>query len=884
VRALRALGALLALALLLLGIPWVLVRVGRPEALLGVDWATSLTVAMDSGVLVGALSVAAWLAWVVLALTVVLEAVAVLTHSRVAVTLPGTAWLRPVVGALVLAAVAAPTAAVADVVGSPARPSDAEGPAVAAPAVAAPSVAQVPSRSYVVQPGDELWGVAERELGEGGRWRELVSLNPGLTESSRLEAGTRLILPQPPVAGPATESVVVQPGDSLWSIAEAELGDPERWPEIHELNRDRVSDPDEIDTGWVLTVPGTRAPAGASPAEAAPAVAEAPAAPLAAVADAPPEAAPTVAPAPEEQPAPTVTDPPVALPLTNATPTPSERVEAATPVASAVDDSDDGVATLLGPIGAVLAGSILAGVASRRRLQLLGRAMGRRAIPVPPHLARFWAGLARTAEDSEPGLTPTTVMLGWTADGEPVTADVERERSVVFVGEASEEAIAAVITGLSCTPWSDETQLIVAGGPEWAECLDDPRISALEGADEGLSHLARLCSERRLAMSGRTLTQLREDPDLAGAWQPVVVVFTGRLTPLQQDSVADALALGEVGVSVVAGATAVPDPAEAVAVDHRSGTWRRQSFVPQLLTQPARRAVLDLFRAAGSAETEQAPWWRTDDLPANVTPLPHSPASPEDPFMNGRPTSPDHPTLRLLGDVDLIGTAGTVPGRAVGQCMEYCAWLLENPGHTPTAMTRALMIAETTRRSNISRLRSWLGAAPDGLQYLPDAYSGRVALDPRVSSDWERFRAMLSGGVNVSSDAALVAALRLVRGEPLGSFEFQWGWAAQLRTDMVAMIVDAACVLADRALDRQEAEAALWAVRRGRLAAPGDDGLAAREILALALAGRSAEASGVAVALTRAARAEGRDLAPDLSRRIQAALHSPSQQHALADA
>ena len=77
------------------------------------------------------------------------------------------------------------------------------------------------------------------------------------------------------------------------------------------------------------------------------------------------------------------------------------------------------------------------------------------------------------------------------------------------------------------------------------------------------------------------------------------------------------------------------------------------------------------------------------------------------------------------------------------------------------------------------------------------------------------------------------------------------------------MIVDAACVLADRALDRQEAEAALWAVRRGRLAAPCDDGLAAREILALALAGRSAEASGVAVALTRAARAEGRDLAPD---------------------
>ena len=61
-RALRALAAVLAIAFLLLGIPWLLLLVGRPGALLTADWATSLTVAMDSSVLVGALSVAAWLA------------------------------------------------------------------------------------------------------------------------------------------------------------------------------------------------------------------------------------------------------------------------------------------------------------------------------------------------------------------------------------------------------------------------------------------------------------------------------------------------------------------------------------------------------------------------------------------------------------------------------------------------------------------------------------------------------------------------------------------------------------------------------------------------------------------------------------------------------
>ena len=886
-RALRALAAVLALAFLLLGIPWLLLLVGRPGALLTADWATSLTVAMDSSVLVGALSVAAWLAWAVLALTVVLEAVAVVTQRRVAFTLPGTAWLRPIVGALVLAAVAAPTAAVADSGGAPASPTDGTGGvAVAATLTPAASAAQAtaPARVYVVQEGDELWGVAERELGEGGRWRELVSLNPGLSESSRLQEGMRLTLPEEAAA--AVESVVVEPGDTLWSIAGSELGDPERWPEIHELNRDQVQDPDQIDTGWVLAVPTAdlapdAAPAAAEPAPAEPSLEQSVASDVS-VGETPDPA--VVGTAGESLAVPTITDPPVALPLTDATPTPSEQADDTTEVASSVDISDDGVAGLLGPIGAVLAGSILAGVSSRRRLQLLARAVGRRSVPVAPHLARFWAALARRAEDAETGLTPTTVMLGWSADGEPVTADVERERAVLFSGPSSQAAVAALITGLTCTPWSDETQLVLVGGSDWADSLDDPRISALPGADEGLSHLQRLCSQRRLAMSGMTLAQLREDPDLAAAWQPVVVVFIAPLTPLHLDLVNDALALGEVGVSVVADAAGAPAAESAVTVDDQSATWRRRSFVPQLLTQPAKRAVLDLFQAAGSTQTEQAPWWRTDDLASNVTSLPHSPVSPEDPFMNGRPSSPEHPLLLLLGDVDLIGTAGAVPGRAVGQCMEYCAWLLEHPGRTPTAMTRALMIAETTRRSNVSRLRSWLGVAPDGEQYLPDAYSGRVSLDPRVTSDWERFRTMLNGGVNVSSDAALVAALRLVRGEPLGSFEYQWAWAAEMRTDMVAMIVDAACVLADRALDRQEAQAALWAVRRGRLAAPGSDALAAREILALALAGRSSEAAGVAVALTRSTKAEGRDLAPDLARRIQAALHSPSTQRALADA
>ena len=46
-------------------------------------------------------------------------------------------------------------------------------------------------------------------------------------------------------------------------------------------------------------------------------------------------------------------------------------------------------------------------------------------------------------------------------------------------------------------------------------------------------------------------------------------------------------------------------------------------------------------------------------------------------------------------------------------------------------MVAALAVAEGTRRSNMSRLRSWLGSSPDGEAYLPDAYTGRITCIPR---------------------------------------------------------------------------------------------------------------------------------------------------------
>jgi nucleoid-associated protein YgaU len=61
------------------------------------------------------------------------------------------------------------------------------------------------------------------------------------------------------IAGPRTWEAlyvyVVQGGDTLSEIAEQQLGDANRWRDIHELNKVLVSDPDKISPGQVLVLP-----------------------------------------------------------------------------------------------------------------------------------------------------------------------------------------------------------------------------------------------------------------------------------------------------------------------------------------------------------------------------------------------------------------------------------------------------------------------------------------------------------------------------------------------------------------------------------------------------------------------------------------------------
>ncbi|MBA8793592.1 LysM repeat protein [Friedmanniella endophytica] len=223
-----------------------------------------------------------------------------------------------------------------------------------------------------------------------------------------------------------------------------------------------------------------------------------------------------------------------------------------------------------------------------------------------------------------------------------------------------------------------------------------------------------------------------------------------------------------------------------------------------------------------------------------------------------------HPVVNLLGPIELRGAAGPRPTRAVKQCIEYCAWLLEHPGSSAQAMANALAVAEGTRRSNVSRLRTWLGEDEDGHGYLPDAYSGRIQLAPTVTSDWHRLQMLTHAGVNLTGTDGLVAALGLVRGAPLAdAAPGQWHWAEELRTDMVSVVRDIAVELADRALASGDLDRARWAAGRGLTAAPRDERLMAARIRTEHRAGNVAEVERLSLEVSSHARWLGLDLDPE---------------------
>ncbi|MFD0119250.1 hypothetical protein ACFVZL_37715 [Streptomyces sp. NPDC058320] len=312
----RALLGLIALAGLIAGVPYLLIRVGQLPA----SWSGrlgALTQPDDGTLFFAVLTGIGWLAWTAFTFSVLVE-VAALARRRSAPRIRGLGGLQSLASLLVGGIVLLIPTAASAATSTPATAATAVHTVEEDSAGATPSAkthappAETSGRQHTVATSTELpWDLAQHYLGDGTRWKDIAALNdiPQLTAGDQyLPKGVTVTLPpdarpqaradsqtrHSPSAPPQQQAGaqhreeeepkgalhaqstgaertaqvhVVSRGDSLSQIAQQETGDAANWSKVYEASRGtqphglpRITDPDLIFPGQRITIPTATAP------------------------------------------------------------------------------------------------------------------------------------------------------------------------------------------------------------------------------------------------------------------------------------------------------------------------------------------------------------------------------------------------------------------------------------------------------------------------------------------------------------------------------------------------------------------------------------------------------------------------------------------------
>ncbi|MGO3089932.1 MAG: LysM peptidoglycan-binding domain-containing protein, partial [Galactobacter sp.] len=269
-RIIKGLSALIALAVITVGIPaFLIATTGNPVP--GLAEIPEALTRPDYGgeVLFGTIfPMLAWLGWAWLSIGILIEMVAAIAKIRIRCI--GMFSPSQGLGSVLIGAVVAMGGAVGVIAPANAAPATSE--VVQSQSVTTATVqgsssshtvkAEAPGgvKAVTVKAGDSLWNLAERHLGDGAKFKQIAELNYGktqpgggqLTHAHTLQPGWELTLPDTATLSPQTHTVAA--GETLSSIAKDHLGDAEAYPHLLALNPS-ISDPDQISVGQTLRLP-----------------------------------------------------------------------------------------------------------------------------------------------------------------------------------------------------------------------------------------------------------------------------------------------------------------------------------------------------------------------------------------------------------------------------------------------------------------------------------------------------------------------------------------------------------------------------------------------------------------------------------------------------
>lgn len=953
IKPLKALGALLALLALLVGIPaGLLVFYGNPiptSLPSGNDIATLLTSHNTIGALLFVIVWIGWIAWATFALSVIIELIARVRHIQA----PQIRGLGAQQGAAALL-----IATIAGGVGAPAAmasPTPAEhAPAVQTETLTMPTT-ETPATEdntaadstdeeaasedllITVQAGDTAWDLAEKHLGDGLQYKKIIAANDGRVQPDGstirigsdlwLEEGWELVIPGAAPAETATseqqQTVTVQEGDTLSSIAHEHLGSADRWPEILDSSADitqpggnTLHDPDQIDVGWTLQIPGaTSQSAPESPQDAEQpspepsdheasdgAVTAARAAAEAAAAAAGSSTGQTAqeAPAAEESPAPTA---PADTPAPESTPSTEAEDSATVPWAG---------------VGSILAASILSAVLARRlytqrkrradqkipaaaavdldqirltriedptALGFVDRALRtlsalqlrdgqtlpdvRLARLTDSHLELYAADghdlpapfeetedpatwlLPRTAPLAEDETIadivapyPALVTIGTDHDGHQILVDLEHLAALGIHASArtSMPVMRALTVSLATSQWADDLAITTVGVcPELEDALGSGRISYRDTVTDLLDSL-----EAKLLRDQETLTELghdsaqhaRQAQDATDLWAPEIIIIGAGLSLTEKSRLQRIVdAQPQIAVAVISSDQHTDLSEWRMHIESLEAARLEPlglELTPQHLTDDDYERVLRALNNASSVETITPVDQSTDDVaePAPVDAqepqlravpsVRHAASILTAEQRTAEPVLPtNHPYIRVLGPVEVLGATGPLEERRLAQLTEATCYIHLNPGRSSHDFIADLWPtrrpAGSARHQLISRLRKWLGTTTEGDPYIPRAAgdAGGYMLE-HIASDWNTVETIAADPHGTSTED-LAEALKLVRGHPFESSGRRYSWTVTLQFTMMNAVLDIAHELARRALEASDTDTALWATQQGLL-------------------------------------------------------------------